>query len=86
LAIEDGETLYTFKELDDLSSKFAEVIRDTLQSCRNLNPDQDVVIGVCIPPSDKLILSLFAILKLGAAYLPFDVSFPDERVVKMVKV
>ena len=51
---------------------------------QNLNPDGDTVIGVCIPPSDKLIFVLFAILKLGAAYVPFDNSFPEERIVKIV--
>jgi non-ribosomal peptide synthetase component F len=44
-----------------------------------------VVIGVCIPPSDKLVLTLFAIEKLGGAYLPFEVSFPEDRVIKIAK-
>ncbi|WP_394840160.1 amino acid adenylation domain-containing protein [Pendulispora rubella] len=37
-------------------------------------------VGVCIDRSPELIVALVAILKCGAAYLPFDPSWPDERV------
>jgi len=80
------EKHHTFKQLDETSAVLAEAIREIIAPMRNGNPDGDTVIGVCIPPSEKLVFILFAILKLGAAYVPFDVSFPEERVVSMVKV
>ena len=40
----------------------------------------DRIIGVCLPPSIDLIVGLLAIFKIGAAYLPIDVSYPPERV------
>jgi len=63
-------------------------MREHLQNTayKNGNPDQDTIIGVCIAPSERLVFCLFAIAKLGAAYLPFDVTFPEERVTKIVKV
>lgn len=36
------------------------------------------IIGVCVSRSVELILSLLAIAKCGAAYLPFDAAWPDE--------
>jgi len=35
---------------------------------------------VCMPPSNKLIISLLAILKTGAAYMPIDWTFPKSRI------
>lgn len=36
-------------------------------------------VGVCVDRSPERIIALVAILKCGAAYLPFDASWPDER-------
>lgn len=44
------------------------------------NPDGDWIVAVCMPPSDKLITTLLAIWKAGAAYLPIDVAFPHNRI------
>lgn len=49
---------------------------------RELEPNQDGdwIVAVCIPPSDELIVTLLAILKAGAAYLPIDTAFPQNRI------
>lgn len=36
-------------------------------------------VGVCVERSPELIGALLAVLKCGAAYLPVDVSWPDQR-------
>src|SRR4051812_26767020 len=87
VALVEDEVQHTFHQLDESSGLMAEAIRTIVKEhFRNLNPDADMVIGICLPPSDKLVLALFAIMKLGAAYLPYDVSFPEDRVVKITKV
>jgi len=79
-AIIDEDGSYTFHELDLLSTKLARTLRIELGEITTTNPDCDIVIGLCLPPSSNFLLSVFAILKLGAAYLPLDLHFPAERV------
>jgi len=38
------------------------------------------VASVCVDRSPELVVTLVAILKCGAAYLPFDSGWPDERI------
>lgn len=85
VALIHDEHRYTFMELENISDKMAEILKETLKSIRNQNPDSDSVIAICIPPSSKLIFVLFAIYKIGACYVPIDVSFPEDRVFKIVK-
>jgi D-alanine--poly(phosphoribitol) ligase subunit 1 len=42
------------------------------------------VVGVCVRRSPELIAALLGVLKCGAAYLPFDESWPEERVHDLV--
>ena len=40
----------------------------------------DSLVAVCLDRSPDLIISLLGILKTGAAYVPIDPSYPDERI------
>lgn len=42
-------------------------------------------IGVFLPRSIELIISIFAILKCGAVYMPLYVDFPDDRIDYMLQ-
>jgi len=42
------------------------------------------VVAVALPRSVELTLALLAIIRAGAAYLPLDVSYPDDRLAYMV--
>ncbi|CAH1788896.1 unnamed protein product [Owenia fusiformis] len=44
------------------------------------NNHGEFLIGICIPPSIKRIVGLLAIMKLNAAYVPFETVLPGERV------
>ena len=38
------------------------------------------VVGVIMDKSEKMIISILAVLKTGAAYVPIDVEYPDARI------
>ncbi|KAI4461100.1 ebony [Holotrichia oblita] len=84
----DGDILnrYTYKELNEVSNRVARVLCDTIRN-NNLarNNDEDYIIAVSMQPSDKLVITLLAIWKCGAAYLPLDPSFPKPRVEHIIQ-
>lgn len=42
-------------------------------------------IGVCVERSIEMIISILGILKAGAAYLPLDPEYPEERLKSIIK-
>ncbi|WP_185981923.1 non-ribosomal peptide synthetase [Skermania sp. ID1734] len=77
-AVIDGVQALTYAELDALSNKFA----------RNLigrGCGRGKVVGIALPRSVEFVISLWAIAKTGAAYLPLDPSQPDERLALLIE-
>jgi D-alanine--poly(phosphoribitol) ligase subunit 1 len=64
------ETL-SYRELNGLANSLAARLR-----LLNVSPGQTV--GVCANRSVELIIALLAVIKCGAAYLPFNPEWPDE--------
>lgn len=68
----------TYNALHSKTNRIARAI--AAQASREPNADNDFVIAVCMPPSDRLVTTLLAIWKSGSSYLPLDVSFPPNRI------
>ncbi|QDQ16787.1 amino acid adenylation domain-containing protein [Streptomyces spectabilis] len=71
-----GATM-TFAELRDRSRAVAGVL-----AARNVGPETTV--GLAIPRSLDSIVALFAVLRVGAAYVPLELDHPDERIAAIV--
>uniref|UniRef100_A0A0P5KZY5 Ss-alanyl conjugating enzyme n=2 Tax=Daphnia magna TaxID=35525 RepID=A0A0P5KZY5_9CRUS len=69
----------TFGQLEQRATALAQKLW-TISPVDRRSCQDDWIIAVCLPPSSELIVSLLAIFKLGAAYLPFDPAFPSNRV------
>ncbi|NGO49391.1 AMP-binding protein, partial [Streptomyces sp. YC419] len=72
IALTDGATSLTFSELDARSAKLAQGLR-----ARGVTPGDRV--GVCLERTAELVVTLLAVLKAGAAYVPVDPAYPAER-------
>lgn len=42
--------------------------------------EPDHFIALCLDRSEKVVISMLAVLKCGAAYVPIDPSYPEERI------
>jgi amino acid adenylation domain-containing protein/non-ribosomal peptide synthase protein (TIGR01720 family) len=71
-----GSTM-TFAELRDRSRAVAGVLAG-----RGIGPETTV--GLAIPRSLDSIVALFAVLRVGAAYVPLELDHPDERIAAIV--
>lgn len=73
-AIKYGDVSFTYDELNQRVNQVA----------RSLQLEHDIykgdLVGVLLPKSDSAIVSILATLKLGAAYLPIDTTYPIERI------
>lgn len=77
IAVVDGTIELTYRELDVRANRLA---RDLVS--RGVGPD--VVVGVVLPRSADLIVSVLGVLKAGGAYLPIDPSYPAGRVTSIL--
>ena len=67
----------TYQELEEKSNILANgLLQDGAKS-------KDII-GICLNRSLELVIGLLAILKIGAAYLPIDPEYPEERVEYML--
>lgn len=71
------DTILTFAELNRLANQLAHYL---IQSGVAI---EDVV-GLALPRSPEMVVSLLAVLKAGAAYLPLDPEYPVERLAFML--
>ena len=64
---------FTYKQMDDITNRIAAALRK-----RGVH-ERDRV-ALLLPRTSRLILSLFGVLKSGAAYIPCDPEYPADRV------
>ncbi|MFE9809722.1 amino acid adenylation domain-containing protein [Streptomyces sp. NPDC005548] len=67
----------TYGELDARATRLAHALR-----ARGAGPGR--VVAVCLPRSPDLVVTLYAVHKAGAAYLPVDPDYPADRVRHML--
>ena len=67
-AISDEAASWSFGEVDEASRRIAAVIQ----------PGQRV--GMALPRSTEAVLAILGILRAGAAFVPIDPSWPEERI------
>ena len=76
-ALSSRERSMTYRELDEESTKLARAL------CRRgVGPEDFVALG--LPRSTAEIVAIWAVTKTGAAFLPVDPNYPDDRINHML--
>lgn len=65
-------TMLSYAELNTQANQLA-------RHLRTLGVGPDVLVALCLPRSERLVVSLLAVLKTGGAYVPIDPSAPVPR-------
>ncbi|HLX85045.1 MAG TPA: condensation domain-containing protein, partial [Terriglobales bacterium] len=81
LCFEDAKLTYqelTYREINERSNMLAHYLMK-----KGLAPD--MLAGVLIERSPDVVVALLAVLKTGAAYVPLDPSFPEDRLAFMLE-
>lgn len=73
VALVSGDRSWSYRELDEQSNRLANLLAD-----HGAGPGETV--ALLISRSAEAIVSILAVLKTGAAYLPIDPAHPDDRI------
>ncbi|NAX44993.1 MULTISPECIES: vanchrobactin non-ribosomal peptide synthetase VabF [unclassified Vibrio] len=77
LALIDSEHRFTYQALAEQVAAIADLL---LQQGVKAGD----IVAVALPRSATLSLAIYSIIECGAAYLPLDVGYPDERLAYMI--
>ncbi len=72
-ALVASDATYSYKEMDELTNHIANGLRQ-----RGVETGDRV--ALLLPRTSRLILSMFGVMKAGAAYIPCDPDYPADRV------
>jgi len=73
-----GEQQLTYAQLEQRASELAQALRS-----HGARPER--VVGVALERSVDLVVSLLAVMKAGAAYVPLDLEYPPQRLAWMIE-
>jgi len=78
VAVEDGTRQLTYRQLDAQARRIAARLR-------HLEVGPGSVVGVLGGRSPETVAAIWGVLRAGAAYLPLDPDYPDDRLAFMVE-
>nr|WP_231996353.1 non-ribosomal peptide synthetase [Mycobacterium scrofulaceum] len=73
VAVRCGGRSWTYREVDEASNRLAHWLIGA-------GAGRGECVGLVVPRSAQAIIAILAVLKTGAAYLPIDPGWPDERI------
>ncbi|WP_208113768.1 non-ribosomal peptide synthetase [Tahibacter aquaticus] len=77
-AVVCGEQRLSYAELNAQANRVARYLLD-----QGVRPDS--LVGLCVERSPDMLVGLLGILKAGAAYLPLDPEYPEDRIAYMLQ-
>ena len=77
IAVVFGEDKLTYKELNERANSLANYLREH-------GTGRNDIVGIMVNRSLEMIISILAVLKSGACYIPIDPEYPQDRIEYML--
>src|SRR6476469_1407181 len=77
IAIEEENRSITYDKLNANANQLAHLLRDIAVT-------REKVVGVLVPASIDLSISLLSVFKAGGVYLPIDIALTKKRIFQML--
>ncbi|MBE8994143.1 non-ribosomal peptide synthetase [Microcystis aeruginosa] len=74
IALVFEQTSLTYQELNQKANQLAHYLQE------NYPIEPDSLIGICTERSLEMVIGLLGVLKAGAAYVPIDSDYPEDRI------
>ncbi len=78
IAVVFGDDRLTYREINGRANRLAHRLRV-------LGVGPEVLVGICLERSPKMLIGLLAVLKAGGAYVPVDPAYPPDRISMMLE-
>ena len=78
IAIRYQDEVIAYSELNQRANQFAFYLREA-------GVERNQVVAICLPRCLDMMVALLGVLKAGAAYLPLDPGYPEERLSYILK-
>ncbi|WP_025742941.1 non-ribosomal peptide synthetase [Aquimarina pacifica] len=79
IAVEYGKTRLSYQELHKRSNQFGHYLKE------KYGLQIEDIVGIKLDKTEQLLIVILGILKSGAAYLPIDRNYPEERITYLQK-
>ncbi|CAM4006667.1 hybrid non-ribosomal peptide synthetase/type I polyketide synthase [Pseudoalteromonas byunsanensis] len=73
IALQSEQLSLSYQELDERVSQMARYLADK-------GVCEGQLIAIALPRRNELLITLLAVMRLGAAYLPLDLAYPESRI------
>ena len=78
IALVEGELRLSYRELDERANQLAHHLQA-------LGVTANAPVGICLNRSAELVVAVLGVLKAGGAYIPYDPTYPAERMATMLE-
>jgi amino acid adenylation domain-containing protein len=78
VALVFGEQRLSYRELNGRANQLAHYLR-------GLGVGPEGLVGICVERSVEMVVGILGVLKAGAAYVPMDPAYPEERLSFMLE-
>ncbi|WP_166922942.1 non-ribosomal peptide synthetase, partial [Flavobacterium poyangense] len=79
IAVVFEETEFTYQELNESANQLAYYLRENY----SITPND--LVGLKLDRNEQMIVAILGILKSGAAYVPIDINYPEDRIAYIEK-